>query len=275
MMDLDEPAAIDEDELADEDVVLDDAGGTDANGRPESAVISGVRHLGPCTAREVADLISRDIGNVSTRLRQLEQAGKVRRTGKTVNPVGARGGPQVEWELMPANGTRTDPTQPLISAGPVEDRLRKLAERLGHANGRVETLENELGAAKTRADQSDERARESERRRQMAETRAQHGSVDPMGPEMLQARRRAEEAERSCAELQQQLAAAGERINALSERAPASAPVSEGGHRGGRDARAVLRSAAREGAHGRRGRVRVRPDRADARTDRWERVNGT
>lgn len=207
-VDFDDPAAeVNEDELAPEDVIIeDDEAGVDANGRPESPILTSLRRLGPATAREVANEIDRDINNVSTRLRQMEDQGRVRRTGRTVNPTGQRGGPQVEWEVMPENGTPTTPHDALTATGPVEDRIRRLAELVAKANGRTETLENELAAAKERAERSEQAARESERRRQEAEARVSKAPVVSSNDVVVKRHQeRADKAEQNAAHLAGQL----------------------------------------------------------------------
>lgn len=233
-MDLDDPAAeVNEDDLAPEDVLPeDDEVGVDANGRREAAAITALRGLGPASASEIAKHIGADSNNVSTRLRQLEQAGKVRRTGRMINPDRQRGGPQVEWELMPTNGVPTDPAQALIGSGPVEDRIRRLGEVVAKANGKVETLENELAAAKARADQSNQRARESERRRQEAEARAQRAAPDVMAPDALVVKRhqeRADKAEEHATALARQLHDVQAQVTKLTAAAAARPATAEGG----------------------------------------------
>jgi DNA-binding Lrp family transcriptional regulator len=175
-------------------------------------VLTALRELGPATASEIAHHIGASSpANVSTRLRQLEQKGKVRRTGKMVNPQGARGGPQIEWELMPANGATTGVTTQLHGSGPVEERLRRMAEQIGRANGHVERLENELEAAKARAEQAERRAGDSERRRQEAERRAANVPKADQSAELKSARDDAEA-------LRGELADAQRRIRELEER---------------------------------------------------------
>lgn len=220
------PAAVDADELADEDRIADEAvePGVDANGRPESPILTALRRLGPATAREIANEIHRDINNVSTRLRQMEQQGRTRRTGRTVNPDSARGGPQVEWDITHDGDAPTDATTALASTGPVEDRIRRMAERVGQANGRIEQVENELEAARARADREEQRARDAERRRQEAERRA--NAAGERSPEFEAAQRRVQEAEEQHA---RDLAAARARIETLEAEAAAAPTKSEGG----------------------------------------------
>lgn len=225
---LAEPLDVDEDELADEDELPDEPTvGVDANGRRESAVITALRELGPATASEIGDLTKNDSANVSTRLRQLEQAGKVRRTGRSVNQ-GGRGGPRIEWELMPANGTPTGPDMPIATTGPVEERIRKLAESIAEGRGRIEQLENELEGARARADQADRRAAEAERRRQDAERRV--GAAGVAKPEQLAAvERRAREAEEGHARLESELVEARGRVKTLEAEAKRAPVNAEGG----------------------------------------------
>jgi hypothetical protein len=63
-----------------------------------SPILTWLRDHGAGTAPQIAEVLDRKTGNVSTRLRQMEKAGFVRRTGRS--RPGGRGGPQIEWELV-------------------------------------------------------------------------------------------------------------------------------------------------------------------------------
>ena len=65
------------------------------------------------SATMIAEGLGRKPSNVATRLRQLEQGGFVRRTGRTI--PGGRGGPQDEWELCAEGKAPTGPKDVLDS----------------------------------------------------------------------------------------------------------------------------------------------------------------
>lgn len=96
-------------------------------------ILEAMAELGrPTTAAEIAQMLDppRQTGNVSTRLRQMEDEDppRVRRTGNTANH-GVRGGPQVEWELATAGDEPTRPGQPLTSPHsppPRREEMRRL-----------------------------------------------------------------------------------------------------------------------------------------------------
>lgn len=128
--------------------------GRDANGRRESPILTCLRNLGPSPASEIANELGRSSQNVGTQLRQMEIAGRVRRTGRTVS--GRRGGPQIEFELMPEGGTPTDTSSPVeAGVGPVDQRLQKMAERIGKLAVELEHAEQEAEAARAHADELD------------------------------------------------------------------------------------------------------------------------
>lgn len=218
---------VDEDDVAEEDRIPDEAdAGTDANGRQESAALTALRTLGPATASEIARHTQNPASaNVATRLRQLEKIGKVRRTGRMVNPEGQRGGPQVEWEIMADGAASTAPTDALSGTGPVEDRIRRLAERVATANGRAEAIQNELDATKARAERLEHTAREAERRRQEAERRLQ--AAGTATEDLATATERAKRALEQSVRLDEELRAARDRIRTLEAQPAQPAASSE------------------------------------------------
>lgn len=78
-----------------------------------SPILDWLAEHGTGTAPRIAHALGRKTPNVSTRLRQLEQRGFVRRTGKTV--PGGQGGPQIEWELAREDADPTGPEDILTS----------------------------------------------------------------------------------------------------------------------------------------------------------------
>lgn len=73
-----------------------------------SPILDYLQAHGPSTASKIGDTLDRPTANVSTRLRQLERAGYVRRTGRSLNEAGGRGGPRIEWELSDPDKSPTD-----------------------------------------------------------------------------------------------------------------------------------------------------------------------
>jgi predicted ArsR family transcriptional regulator len=163
MSGLVDPVTVEEDDMAGEDRMPDEPDDEELR-RGErglrNPILEAMAELGPCSAPEIAQQLGRAPANVSTRLRQMEVQGRVRRTGRSV--PGGRGGPQIEWETMPADGEPTGPGTPqAMPFGKPEERLRAMAEKLGHALGRVEALEGVFEGAKARADQADRLRREA------------------------------------------------------------------------------------------------------------------
>lgn len=81
------------------------------------------------SAPQIAEAIGRKTGNVATRLRQYEERGFVRRTGRTI--PGGRGGPQIEWELCDPSKPPTGPEDVLESPQspePLGERLARLED---------------------------------------------------------------------------------------------------------------------------------------------------
>lgn len=187
---------------------------TDANGRRESPILTVLRHQVTGTASTIAQVLGRTSGNVSTQLREFEVRGKVRRTGSTV--AGQRGGPQVEFELVPLGGATTSPESPVESGpGPIEARMQALANQVGRLSEHLERAENERDGAKARADQTEAKLRESETRRLDAERRATSADIEPVRrQELLDAQRRAREAEEAHARLEARLQGAPGAIDA-------------------------------------------------------------
>lgn len=74
-----------------------------------SPILEFLEERGPSTASSIAEVLERAPRNVSTRLRQLEKGGFLRRTGRSI--PGGRGGPQIEWELA---SDHKEPTNPEI-----------------------------------------------------------------------------------------------------------------------------------------------------------------
>lgn len=145
-----DPADVEDDELLPDE---QDSDGS-SHDPTKTPVLDVMRELGPCTAQEIADRLHRKTGNVATRLRQYEEAGKVRRTGRTVHAPGQRGPGSVEWEVMPANGTPTSPDDALehtAPAGSAEGRIRTLSERVGRLMADLERAQGERDAAKAAA----------------------------------------------------------------------------------------------------------------------------
>lgn len=183
--------------------------GTDGNGRTESPILTCLRNMGPSPASEIAQQLGRTTGNVSTQLRQYEEAGKARRTGRTV--PGGRGGPQIEFELMPEGGERTSTDTPTEAGpGPVDKRLQALAERVGRLSTALERAEGERDGAAARADQAETALRSAEQRRQDAERRlAAAGThsedAEQVRPRLTEAQRRVRELEDANARLQAEL----------------------------------------------------------------------
>jgi hypothetical protein len=82
---------------------------------------------GPAVGGEIAAATGRATGNVTTRLRQMEADGRVRRTGRSL-PMG-RGGPQIEWALAdgsPAPDSIDAPTPSGVTAARVRQELAEL-----------------------------------------------------------------------------------------------------------------------------------------------------
>jgi predicted ArsR family transcriptional regulator len=148
--DLADPVDVDEDELAEEDRLSgSEGGGVDqTKGRP-NAILASMRSLGPATAKEIAQRIGRETGNVSTRLRQMEQEGRVRRTGRAVSD--GQGSPSIEWEIMPANGKPTEPGVTQNPPAPIEferERVRALTHRVEDLAKQLEAREDERDRAR-------------------------------------------------------------------------------------------------------------------------------
>lgn len=116
-------AAVDE---GDDDLPSDVPGEeTEASSDPRrSPILEWLERHKTGSAPQIAEHLGRKTANVSTRLRQLEQGGFVRRTGQTL--PGGRGGPQIEWELCHDTKPPTGPEDVLTSplTPPPEDDLR-------------------------------------------------------------------------------------------------------------------------------------------------------
>lgn len=140
-----------EDELA--------VGGDHPNNPNRNLILEALDELGPASAQEIAQKIGRETGNVSTRLRQLEQQSppRVRRTGRQVaGTAGQRGGPQIEWDLYrdgdDATGPETPIAAPQSSAEVLDERVRHLAERVESLMAELERKEYELAEARAESD---------------------------------------------------------------------------------------------------------------------------
>src|SRR5262249_50281294 len=106
-------------------------------GQRRSAILVALDELGPTTAGRIAKHLRRATGNASTRLRQLEQEGRVRRTGESVSS--GRGGPQIVWDLCRPGDEPTSPDTPVDGGpGPVQERLRALAEQVAASRAKCE-----------------------------------------------------------------------------------------------------------------------------------------
>lgn len=93
----------------------DDVADTRPNRDPRQSPILDWLELRGCgSASQIAESLGRKPSNVATRVRQLEQGGFVRRTGRTI--PGGRGGPQIEWERCAEDKAPTDPTDVLALA---------------------------------------------------------------------------------------------------------------------------------------------------------------
>lgn len=79
----------------------------------QSPILDWLEKHGNGSAPQIAEALNRKVKNVSTRLRQLERGGFVRRTGRTI--PGGRGGPQIEWELCDEDKPPTSPDDVLDS----------------------------------------------------------------------------------------------------------------------------------------------------------------
>jgi hypothetical protein len=79
----------------------------------EAPILDWLEQHGKGTSTAIAEALGRKPANVATRLRQYEQAGFIRRTGRTV-PSG-RGGPMIEWELASETKPPTSPEDVLTS----------------------------------------------------------------------------------------------------------------------------------------------------------------
>jgi predicted ArsR family transcriptional regulator len=148
--DLVDPVDVDEDDLAPEDRLPESEGGgvDQTRGRP-NAILASMRSLGPATAKEIAERIGRETGNVSTRLRQMEQEGRVRRTGRAVSD--GQGSPSIEWEIMPANGKPTEPGVTQNPPAPIEferERVRALSHRVEDLAKQLEARQDERDRAR-------------------------------------------------------------------------------------------------------------------------------
>lgn len=67
------------------------------SGRRSNPILDYLAEHGPSVGSVIGTELGRTTGNVTTRLRQMEEEGRVRRTGRSL-PIG-RGGPQIEWAL--------------------------------------------------------------------------------------------------------------------------------------------------------------------------------
>lgn len=92
---------------AEEQEIAEQMGPDESEPNPSrSPLLDHLRDRGPSCATDIAERLGRTTGNVSTRLRQLEKAGYVRRTGRSL--PGGRGGPRIEWELADFDKEPTD-----------------------------------------------------------------------------------------------------------------------------------------------------------------------
>jgi DNA repair exonuclease SbcCD ATPase subunit len=179
MTDVDElepPAETDDDEeiAAGEELPEEEEEGREpgsSNGVPgggrTAPILDALKELGPASAREIAQRLNREAGNVSTQLRAYEERGKVRRTGRSTQEPGNRGGPSIEWELMPDGGTRTSPADgSRVEAPPAsaEGRIRALSERVGRLAAELEAAQGERDAAKAGAADARRDAQEARER---------------------------------------------------------------------------------------------------------------
>lgn len=168
MNDLVDPTHADLDDLDDDELL---PGETEPHSHDprRNIILDALRELGPATAREIAVRTGRETNNVGTRLRQMEEQGRVRRTGRSTSEPGQRGGPSIEWELMPEHGEPTGPGVVSAPPGPVEERLRAMSEKVGRALQAQETAQQELAAARARADSLEREVRAERDRRERAE----------------------------------------------------------------------------------------------------------
>jgi predicted ArsR family transcriptional regulator len=148
------------------------------NGGRRSPILEALRELGPASAREIAQKLNREAGNVSTQLRGYEEAGKVRRTGRSVQQPGQRGGPSIEWELMRDGDEKTAPGTADVDlpAGSPEARIRGLSERIGSLAAQLEAAENAKDAATQRAQIAERRATDANA--QLNEQRRQREALE-------------------------------------------------------------------------------------------------
>lgn len=91
----------------------------------QSPILDWLEEHNRGSATMIAESLGRAPKNVSTRLRQLERGGFVRRTGRTI--PGGRGGPQIEWELCREDKKPTGPEDVLDSppSPPADDEQRR------------------------------------------------------------------------------------------------------------------------------------------------------
>lgn len=79
----------------------------------QAPILDWLENNGPGTASQIAAYLGRKPANVLTRLRQYEEGGFVRRTGRMVSGASVgdsgRGGPRVEWELCDPKKPPTGP----------------------------------------------------------------------------------------------------------------------------------------------------------------------
>jgi predicted ArsR family transcriptional regulator len=95
--------------------------------RRSSPILDYLAEHGPSVGSAIADALGRATGNVTTRLRQMEAEGRVRRTGRSL-PAG-RGGPQIEWALAdgsPPPDSIDAPTPSGVTAARVRQELAEL-----------------------------------------------------------------------------------------------------------------------------------------------------